>query len=146
MPFARCCVSVFVVYKLKVCTSLMWKASLGTNSICSLSVSVSHFDNPKNISDLALAKRLPVGEGASDKTFLAMCLRVKSLQSCPTLWNPMACSLPDSCPWDSPAKNTELDCHAHLQGIFPMQGSNPISSVPNCISSVSCIGRQVLYL
>ena len=28
------------------------------------------------------------------------------------------------CPWDSPGKNTGVDCHA-LQGIFPTQGSNP---------------------
>ena len=29
------------------------------------------------------------------------------------------------CPWDSPGKNTGMDCHSFLQGIFPMQGSNP---------------------
>ena len=28
------------------------------------------------------------------------------------------------CPWDSPAKNTGVDCHFLLQGIFPTQGSN----------------------
>ena len=28
------------------------------------------------------------------------------------------------CPWDSPGKNSELGCHALLQGIFPTQGSN----------------------
>ena len=28
------------------------------------------------------------------------------------------------CPWDSPVKNTEVGCHALLQGIFPTQGSN----------------------
>ena len=26
---------------------------------------------------------------------------------------------------DSPGKNTGVDCHAFLQGIFPTQGSNP---------------------
>ena len=25
-------------------------------------------------------------------------------------------------PWDSPGKNTEVGCHALLQGIFPTQG------------------------
>ena len=25
------------------------------------------------------------------------------------------------CPWDSPGKNTEVDCSALLQGIFPTQ-------------------------
>ena len=29
-----------------------------------------------------------------------------------------------SCPWDSPGKNTEVGCHALLQGIFPTQGLN----------------------
>ena len=28
------------------------------------------------------------------------------------------------CPWDSPGKNTGMGCHALLQGIFPIQGSN----------------------
>ena len=26
------------------------------------------------------------------------------------------------CRWDSPGKNTGVDCHALLQGIFPTQG------------------------
>ena len=29
------------------------------------------------------------------------------------------------CPWDSPGKNTGMDCHAILQGIFLTQRSNP---------------------
>ena len=29
------------------------------------------------------------------------------------------------CPWDSPGKNTGVDCHALLQGIFLTQGLNP---------------------
>ena len=28
------------------------------------------------------------------------------------------------CPWDSPGKNTEVGCHALLQGVFPTQGLN----------------------
>ena len=28
-------------------------------------------------------------------------------------------------PWDSPGKNTGLDCHVLPQGIFPTQESNP---------------------
>ena len=28
------------------------------------------------------------------------------------------------CPWDFPGKNTGVDCHFILQGIFPTQGSN----------------------
>ena len=33
------------------------------------------------------------------------------------------------CPWESPGKNTGMDCHALLQGIFPTQGSNPTAPV-----------------
>ena len=39
-----------------------------------------------------------------------------------TIWT-VSCRL--LCPWDSPGKNTGVDCHALLQGIFPTQGSNP---------------------
>ena len=30
------------------------------------------------------------------------------------------------CPWNSPGKNTGLDSHSLLQGIFPTQGLNPV--------------------
>ena len=47
-------------------------------------------------------------------------------QSCPTLGDPMDCSPPGSSVYgDSPSKNSEVGCHALLQGIFPTQGSNP---------------------
>jgi len=29
------------------------------------------------------------------------------------------------CPWDSPGKNTGVDCHFLLQGMFLTQGLNP---------------------
>ena len=54
-----------------------------------------------------------------------MCMRAKSLQSWSTLCNPKDHSLPGSCPWDSPDKNTGVDFHALLQGIFLTQGLNP---------------------
>src|SRR5574337_1187951 len=54
-----------------------------------------------------------------------MCVCAKSLQSCPTLCDPMDCSPQGpSVHGDSPGKNTEVGCHAHLQGIFLTQGSN----------------------
>ena len=47
-------------------------------------------------------------------------------QLCPTLCNTEDCSPPDSfVHGNSPGKNTGVDCHAFLQGIFPTQGSNP---------------------
>ena len=48
-------------------------------------------------------------------------------QSCPTLCNQMDCSpAGSSVHGDSPGKNTGVGCHALLQGIFPMQGLNPV--------------------
>jgi len=35
----------------------------------------------------------------------------KSLQSCPTLCDPIDGSPPGSCPWDSPGKNNGVGCH-----------------------------------
>ena len=49
-----------------------------------------------------------------------------------TLWT-ITCWL--LCPWDSPGKNTGMDCHFLLQRIFPTQGSNP--------GPLHC--RQILY-
>ena len=52
-----------------------------------------------------------------------------------SLW-PHGCSLPgSSVHGDSPGKNTEVDCHALLQGIFPIQGWN--LGLPHC--------RKILY-
>ena len=59
------------------------------------------------------------------------CVCAKSLQSCLTLCDPMDCSLPGSCPWDSLGKNTGVGCHVLLQEIF--------------LTKRACIGRQVLY-
>ena len=70
----------------------------------------------------------------------------KSLQSCPTLCNPIDGSPPGSCPQGSPGKNTGVRCHFLLQGIFPTQGSNPrllhwqAGSSPQChLGSPYCI-------
>ena len=58
--------------------------------------------------------------------FLSNC-SAKSLQSCPTLYNPMGYPPPSSSVHgDSPGKNTEVSCPAHPPpGISPTQGSNP---------------------
>ena len=57
-------------------------------------------------------------------------------QSCLTLCDPMDCSPPDSSVHgDSPGKNTGVNCHALLQGIFSTQGLNP--------GQLHC--RQILY-
>ena len=54
----------------------------------------------------------------------ALCLVI---QSCPNLWDPVEdCSAPgSSVHGESSGKNTGVGCHALLQEIFPIQGSNP---------------------
>ena len=64
---------------------------------------------------------------------LVLCLVA---QLCLTLYDPMDCGPPgSSIHRDSPGKNTGEGCQALLQGILPMQGSNP--------SHLHC--RQILY-
>ena len=54
-----------------------------------------------------------------------VCLDAKSLQSCPTLCDPMDHSLSaSSVHGDSPGKNTGVGCHALLLEIFLAQGLN----------------------
>ena len=66
-------------------------------------------------------------------------LKSEVAQLCPTLCDPMDCSLPGSeeplSPWNFPGKSTGVGCHFLLQGIFPTQGSN--WGLPHC--------RQMLY-
>ena len=62
-------------------------------------------------------------------------------QSCPTLCDPMDCSLPgSSMHGDSPGKNTGVSCHALLWGIFSTQGLNP--GLPQCRQILSCLSHQ----
>ena len=47
------------------------------------------------------------------------------------------------CPWDSPGKNTGVDCHNILQRIFPTQGLNP--GLLHCRQILYCLSyREVL--
>ena len=69
------------------------------------------------------------------------------LISCSVCWSVSCSVMPDSmrphwlqptrrlCLWDSPGKNTGVDCHFLFQGIFPTQESNP--DLMHC--------RQILY-
>ena len=63
-------------------------------------------------------------------TFQVVRVRVQVLQSCPTLCDPMDCSLPGSS-WDSPGKSIGVGCHALLQRIFltRIQPASPTSQV-----------------
>ena len=74
---------------------------------------------PKSLISPALAD----GSFTTNATCAVLCLVT---QSCPTVWDPMDCSPPDSSVHgDSPGKNTGVGCHAILQGIFLTQRSNP---------------------
>ena len=46
------------------------------------------------------------------------------------------------CPRNSPGKNTGVDIHALLQGIFPTQGSNP--GLPHCRQILSHQGSPLI--
>ena len=58
---------------------------------------------------------------------MAKKVKVLVTQSCPTLCDSMDSSLPGSsvCGINSSGNNIEVGCHSLLQGIFPIQGSNP---------------------
>ena len=43
-------------------------------------------------------------------------------------------------PWDFPGKNSGVDCHFLLQGIFPTQGSN--LGLPHCRQTLYCLSYQ----
>ena len=71
------------------------------------------------------------GQGQDRTTNPSSALQISAVlclvaQSCPTLCDPMDCSLPGfSVHGDSPGKNTGVSCHALLQGDLPTQGLNP---------------------
>ena len=51
-------------------------------------------------------------------TLLLVHVHAKLLQLCPNLCDPARLL----CPWDSPGKNTRVDCHILFQRVFPTQG------------------------
>ena len=62
-------------------------------------------------------------------------------QSCLTLCDHMDCSLPgSSVHGDSPGRNTGVDSHSLLQGIFPNQRLNP--GLLPCRWVFCCLSRQ----
>ena len=57
---------------------------------------------------------------------MSACVHAKSLQSCLILCNPMDYSPPGCCVHGIlQARTAGVGCHALLQGIFPIQESNP---------------------
>ena len=75
-----------------------------------------------------------------------VCVCVCSIvQSCLTLCDPMdyAARQAPLCSWNFPGKNTGVDCHFLLQGIFPRRSS--LSRDQTQVSCISCSSRQILY-
>ena len=68
-------------------------------------------------------------------------MKVLVAQSCPTLCDPVDCSLLDSsAPWNSPGKNTGVGSHYLLQGVFLTQGWN--LSLLHCKWTLNCLSHQ----
>ena len=90
-------------------------------------------------------KNCPQGGNSVQSTFSSWDKLKKSevTQSCPSLWDPMDCSLPCRllCPWYSPGKNIGAGCHLLLQGTFLIQGSNP--GLLHCRQTLYPLSRQV---
>ena len=71
-----------------------------------------------------------------DYTWLLLLLL--SLQSCPTLCDPIEGSPPGSCPWDSPGKNTGVGCHFLLQCMKVKSESEVSQSYPTLCYPMDC--------
>ena len=62
----------------------------------------------------------------------------KSLQSCPTLCDPIDGSPPGSRPWDSPGKNTGVGCHFLLQCMKVKSESEVAQLCPTLQNPMDC--------
>ena len=67
----------------------------------------------------------------TEKQMTAAAAAAKSLQSCPTLCDPIDGSPPGSPPWDSPGKNTGVGCHFLLQYMKVKSESEVTQSCPD---------------
>ena len=74
---------------------------------------------------------------------VCVCVCVLVIQSCPTLCDPMDCSLPVSSGMEFSRQNTRVGYHSLLQGVFPTQGSNPVHL--HCKQNLYCLSHQGNY-
>ena len=74
----------------------------------------------------------------SIKTAAAAAAAAKSLQSCPTLWSHRLQPTRLPSPWDSPGKNTEVDCHFLLQCMKVKSESKVAQSYPILSDPMDC--------
>ena len=69
---------------------------------------------------------------------VAAAAAARSLQSCPTLCDPIDSSPPGSRPWDSPGKNTGVGCHFLLQRMKVKCESEVAQSCPTPSDPMDC--------
>ena len=91
---------------------------MSTHTHYQMHQSHSHTDTNMELLEEKLEEKLcDFRSGYVTKTHTCMCGNL--FQSCQTLCDPWLL-----CPWDSPGKNTGVDCHVLLHGFFLTQGSN----------------------
>ena len=73
--------------------------------------------------DKVLGLPVSMRSGLGSQTMTLLICQSFSSQSYPDSLQPMDCRL--LCPWDSSGKQTGVDCHFLLRGIFPTQGLKP---------------------
>ena len=78
--------------------------------------------------DMMISLKYPPSESfiSGECTITYAAAAAKSLQSCPTLCDPI-----DGSPWDSPGKNTEVGCHFLLQCMKVKSESEVAQSCPS---------------
>ena len=72
------------------------------------------------------------------QTSVVAAAAAKSLQSCPTLCDPIDGSPPGSLPWDSPGKNTGVGCHFLLHCMKVKSKSEVAQSCPTLSDPMDC--------
>ena len=79
-----------------------------------------------------------LGRKAMTNLAVAAAAAAKSLQSCPTLCDPIDGSHQAPRPWDSPGKNTGVGCHFLLQCMKVKSGSEVAQSYPTLLDPMDC--------
>ena len=109
-----------------ICKSIIWKGAniqnITITQLCSKETSnlIKNWAEDLNTHFPKKTYRWPKAHEKMLNIINHACLCAQSLQSCPTLCDPMDCSPPGySVQWDFPGKNTRVDSHFLLQGIFP---------------------------
>ena len=112
------------------CSGYVAKTKLENNLVCLVGLNIKILCV---LTIQSLEKLLNFGAGMC-KMFTCACMLSHSVVS--GSWRPHGLQLPGSSVYgDSPDDNTGVGCQALLQGIFPIQGSNP----------GLLHGRQILY-